>query len=142
MIVPDVNVLVAALRRDHPHHAPVRAVLPQLLAREPPLVPLVVVGALVRITTKARVFDPPESTESAFAFTDALLDVAGARIAQDDPATARRWQALCLRHRLAGDAVADAHLAAVALEQGASLVSLDRGFARFSGLRLVNPLDP
>ena len=34
----------------------------------------------------------------------------------------------------------DAVLAAHALELGATLVTLDRGFARFAPLRTVNPL--
>jgi predicted nucleic acid-binding protein len=38
--------------------------------------------------------------------------------------------------------VADAHLAAIAIEHGAELNSCDTDFARFAGLRWVNPLDP
>ncbi|MGQ0642079.1 MAG: PIN domain-containing protein [Gemmatimonadaceae bacterium] len=36
----------------------------------------------------------------------------------------------------------DAHLAALAMENGAELVSTDADFARFRHLRLVNPLRP
>ena len=36
--------------------------------------------------------------------------------------------------------IPDAYLAALALEQGATLVTADRGFARYEGLRLLNPL--
>ena len=35
--------------------------------------------------------------------------------------------------------VPDAHLAALALERNATLATLDRGFARFPGLRLLDP---
>ena len=41
-----------------------------------------------------------------------------------------------------GDLVPDAHLAALAIEHGLTLCSADRGFARFSGLRWENPLEP
>jgi predicted nucleic acid-binding protein len=34
----------------------------------------------------------------------------------------------------------DAHLAALAIEHGATLSTSDRDFARFPGLRLHNPL--
>ena len=34
----------------------------------------------------------------------------------------------------------DAHLAALALEHGATLASSDRDFSRFPGLKLINPL--
>ena len=40
-----------------------------------------------------------------------------------------------------GDTVPDAYLAAVAMEQGATWISADRGFARFAGLRWQHPLD-
>jgi predicted nucleic acid-binding protein len=39
----------------------------------------------------------------------------------------------------AGNLVGDAHLAALGLEHGASVVSFDRDFARFAGVRLVRP---
>jgi uncharacterized protein len=39
-----------------------------------------------------------------------------------------------------GNLVSDAHLAALAIEHGAELCSRDNDFARFSGLRWVDPL--
>jgi uncharacterized protein len=36
----------------------------------------------------------------------------------------------------------DAALAAIAIEHGATLYSTDRDFARFAGLRCINPLAP
>jgi predicted nucleic acid-binding protein len=41
----------------------------------------------------------------------------------------------------AGNLVSDAHLAALAIEHGAELNSCDTDFARFSGLRWVDPLN-
>jgi predicted nucleic acid-binding protein len=43
-------------------------------------------------------------------------------------------------NQAAGLLLTDAVLAAVAVEHGATLASTDRGFARFEGLRWVNPL--
>jgi hypothetical protein len=40
----------------------------------------------------------------------------------------------------AGNLTTDAHLAALAIEHGAVLYSCDTDFARFSGLRWVDPL--
>ena len=37
--------------------------------------------------------------------------------------------------------VSDAHLAAIAIESGATLYSSDRDFARFPNLKFINPLD-
>ena len=41
---------------------------------------------------------------------------------------------------MAGNLVSDAHLAALAIEHGAELCSCDTDFARFAGLRWVDPL--
>jgi predicted nucleic acid-binding protein len=40
----------------------------------------------------------------------------------------------------AGNLTSDAHLAAMAIEQGATLCSTDGDFARFPGIRYANPL--
>jgi predicted nucleic acid-binding protein len=40
----------------------------------------------------------------------------------------------------AGDLVTDAHLAALAIEHGATLESCDHDFGRFAGLRWEDPL--
>lgn len=39
-----------------------------------------------------------------------------------------------------GELIPDAHLAALAMEHGLTLCSTDRDFARFNGLKWVNPL--
>jgi predicted nucleic acid-binding protein len=40
-----------------------------------------------------------------------------------------------------GNLVPDAYLAALSIEQGATFVTTDTGFARFAGLRRMHPLD-
>ena len=40
-----------------------------------------------------------------------------------------------------GPLVMDAHLAALAVEHGATLATTDRDFARFSSLKIINPLE-
>jgi predicted nucleic acid-binding protein len=62
-----------------------------------------------------------------------------------DPPTATDQHAKVLGRLLAqaserSDLVADAHLAALAIEHGLTLYSADGDFARFSGLRWENPL--
>lgn len=49
---------------------------------------------------------------------------------------------LVRRHRLVANAIPDAHLAALAIEYGVGICSTDTDFARFDGLRWVNPLAP
>ncbi len=47
---------------------------------------------------------------------------------------------LIRRHQLRGNLISDAHLAALALEHGLTLVSADSDFARFPELSWTNPL--
>jgi predicted nucleic acid-binding protein len=57
----------------------------------------------------------------------------------------RHWDIfaeLCRSADVRGNLVPDVHLAAIAIEQGATLYSADRGFARYAGLRWRHPLDP
>lgn len=54
----------------------------------------------------------------------------------------RHWRifhGLVEQHGLCGD-IPDAYLAALALEQRATWVTTDRGFARYEGLRLLDPM--
>jgi predicted nucleic acid-binding protein len=56
----------------------------------------------------------------------------------------RHWQlfvALCRRVEAWGNLIPDAYHAALAMETGCDWVTLDRGFARFPGLKLLHPLD-
>jgi predicted nucleic acid-binding protein len=47
---------------------------------------------------------------------------------------------LARRGQAKGPLLMDAHLAALALEHGAALCSVDRDFTRCPGLRVVDPL--
>jgi predicted nucleic acid-binding protein len=53
---------------------------------------------------------------------------------------ARRWWEKALSGTL-GNLTSDAHLAAMALENGADIYSADYDFQRFQGVRHCNPLD-
>lgn len=56
----------------------------------------------------------------------------------------RHWSVfmdLCRRLNLRGNSIPDAYHAALALETGCEWITMDRGFARFPGLRWHHPLD-
>src|SRR5690242_7445877 len=98
-MTPDVNVLVAAARSDHPHHGVAREWLEQTLA-EPAsdatciLMPMVVAGFL-RLVTSSRIFNVPTTIEDAVGFVDRLLAVPGVQLAQLGPEWGR-FRQLCL----------------------------------------------
>ena len=138
----DVNVLVYAHRTDVPEHEPIRAWLDHArVGAEPLAIPHRVANGFVRVVTHPKVFQQPTPLADAMAFVDGLMG---------SPATLtigpgeRHWG---LVRRLAstvgatGNHVADAALAAIAIEHGAAWVSCDRGFARFPDLRWIHPLD-
>jgi len=96
---------------------------------------LALVG-FVRLATRRGILARPLETEDALGVVDDWLAAPHARLRE---ATPRHWP--ILRRLLAGAGVAgnltnDAHLAALAIEHGATLVSFDRDFERFAGLRL------
>lgn len=74
MILPDVNVLIYAFRRDLPEHALCRRWLDGVVSSDARfgLSPLVL-SAVVRITTNPRAFKTPSAVDEAFGFRDDLL---------------------------------------------------------------------
>lgn len=131
MPTPDVNVLVAAFRADHPRHPIARRWLQaQLAALQTAgrllLLPMVCV-AFVRLVSHARVFTVPATADEGLQFVDALLATPGCEmqvLGHEWPAFA----ALCRGRVLAGNLVQDAWIAASARAAGAVLVTFDRVF--------------
>jgi uncharacterized protein len=139
MNVLDVNVLVYAFQPACPAHAGWRAWL-EVARHEPFTIPDEVATGFVRIATNHRIFAPPATVSEAVVFVTALCSSPGWR----EPARpTRRWallEALCRARGLRGPQVPDAWLAALAVGWDATLVSADRGFSGFQGLRWSNPV--
>jgi toxin-antitoxin system PIN domain toxin len=141
-LLPDVNVLVYAHRPTESDMASrVREWLWSSTERGERLaLSTAVLASMVRIVTHPRILDTPSTPRDALTFTRSLLDDPQASVVVP---TSRHWpifQELVEELRLVGNDVPDAYIAALALDYGATLVSTDRGFRRFPGLRLVNPL--
>lgn len=132
-MTPDVNVLVAAARSDHPHHQVARAWLEGALAATRTgagfaLMPMVLASVL-RLLTSPKIFVEPTSTAEAVAFVDAVLAVPGVCLLALGPEWPRLRQ-LCLEAPLAGNDLPDAWLAAAVEQHGEHLVSFDRDFRK------------
>jgi uncharacterized protein len=96
--------------------------------------------AFVRIVTNRQLFEIPLTMDDAFDQVDAWLRAANVWV----PMPTERHQAY-LRRTLQSTVgrprlVSDAHLAALAMEHGLTLCSADADFARFPGLKWMNPL--
>ena len=132
-MTPDVNVLVAAARSDHPHHAVARVWLEETLAGAESgtvctLMPMVL-ARFLRLVTSAKIFKRPTSIEEAIGFIDALLSLPGTQLAELGPEW-KRLRTLCLDRKLSGNDLPDAWLAAAVAQRGEHLVSFDRDFRK------------
>ena len=142
MLFPDVNVLLQAYRSyDSPENLSLHNWLAAALSGPiPVVVSEAVLSSVVRIATHARVFKDPSPPSGALEFCDAVLAAPAARIVRPGSRHWAHFHTLVSDLRLRGNDVPDAYLAALALEQGATLVTRDRGFARFGTLRILDPL--
>jgi toxin-antitoxin system PIN domain toxin len=140
MILPDVNVLVHAHNSDSPVHEAARAWWDDCLAG-PQGVGLAWAAVLgfVRITTNRRIVARPLSVAAVMARIDAWLALPHFHIAHPSEGHFARRRAMLERLGTAGNLTTDAHLAVLAIERGYVLHSTDADFARFAGLRWVNP---
>jgi len=142
LIILDVNVVVAAHRADHPHHALVRPWFDELMAGDDRFgVPDGVWASFVRISTNRRIFEVPTPLSDAFDFLRSVRDQPNHTPTAPGDRHLELFEQLCCDFDAPGDLAMDAYLAAVTLEQGARLATLDRDFARFDPLETVRPSD-
>ncbi|MGQ0711200.1 MAG: TA system VapC family ribonuclease toxin [Rhodoferax sp.] len=133
-MTPDVNVLVAAFRTDHPHHASARHWLTLQLtpsstkASTLHLLPVVVAGFL-RVTTHPKVFQQPDTMEDAVAFIDSLMAYPHCAYQATSAAWAE-FKQVCLRGPVKAALVSDALIAANVVQTGDILATFDRDFHR------------
>jgi hypothetical protein len=142
MILVDANLLIYAVNSDAPAHRKARLWLERLLSGTDEVgLPWPVVLAFLRITTRHGILERPLSTEQALAYVDGWL--AQPCVTLVTPG-ATHW-AICRNLIRAtgssGNLTTDAHIAALALELGATICSADYDFRRFPGIAHVNPLE-
>ena len=77
MLLPDVNVLLYAHFEDStPDHSEYAAWLTRLATGpEPFALSVLVLAGFIRIATNRRIFDPPSTIDTAFAFVSSLWNV-------------------------------------------------------------------
>lgn len=142
-MTPDVNILIAASRLDHPHHEPARAWLEAALAKSAEgyslaILPMVASGFL-RLVTHPRVFVEPTPLDAALSFLRAVLDSPGVVL----PTLGSEWRTverLCTKHGLTGNAIPDAWIAAAAQHHHLHLVTFDKGFRKLLKASMVTVL--
>jgi len=141
MILPDINLLFHAYNQESPAHVGARAWWEQLMngAGAVGLAWAAILG-FVRVSTHPRILAHPLPVTSACALARAWLDQPQVTIVHPGGRHASILFDLLARLGTGGNLTTDAHLAALAIEHQAELHSTDADFARFPGLRWVNPL--
>jgi uncharacterized protein len=141
VILVDANLLIYAVDSDSPYHARASAWFADRLSGTTPIaLAWLVILTFLRITTRPGVMRRPQTPEQALGFVDEWL--AQPYVSLVGPGD-HHWP--LLRNLLkttgtAGNLVADAHLAALAIEHGYAIYSADNDFKRFPGVEHVNPL--
>ena len=141
MILVDANLLLYAYDSSSPRHASAKKWLETTLSSDEEVrIPLASALAFLRIGTHPSVFLRPLAARDAVAIVAEWLQ--RPRVELADP-TNGHWGILgplAEGGQARGPLMTDAHLAALTMEHGGVLCTTDRDFARFEGLRFMNPL--
>ncbi len=138
----DVNILVHAHREDSERHREMREWLETALDQpEGVAISDLALSGCLRVITHPKVFKQPTPLPLALQFIESLRNLDNVRVIAPGEKHWAIFVGLCRKAEARGNLVPDAYHAALAVETGCEWITLDRGFARFQGLRLVHPLD-
>lgn len=141
MKLVDANVLIYAVNSDAPHHQVSKRWLESELSAGVTVgMAWTVVLAFLRVTTRRGILERPLPVASAIAYVDSWLRLPSVVLVVPGPNHWSIMRALTATAGTAGNLTSDAHLAALALEGGWTVVSTDNDFRRFSGLEVFNPI--
>jgi toxin-antitoxin system PIN domain toxin len=141
MILVDANLLLYAYNSGVSHHPAARSWLEEALSgAEPVCFAWQVLLAFVRIATGPKPFSRPLRYDDALGLVSSWLEQPCVRLLEPGERHLQLLRQLGVPAQARGPIVMDAHLAALAVEHGATLCSTDRDFARFEGLKWRNPL--
>jgi toxin-antitoxin system PIN domain toxin len=140
VILPDVNVLIYAFRRDTPQHARCRAWLNRILSGDEAFgISPLSLAAVVRVTTNPRSYAAPSALAEAFAFGEELMAQPHCQVVTPGERHWNIFRNLCIETGTRGGDTTDGWYAALAIEWGCEWITLDRDYARFSGLHWSAP---
>jgi toxin-antitoxin system PIN domain toxin len=142
LILPDVNVLVYAHHARAENHTAYRSRWESIVNGDAAFaIADIVLSGFVRVVTHPKIFDLPMSVNDALTASEAIRARPNCTIVSPSD---RHWPIftdLCRRTAAKGNRVPDAFLAALAIDSGSELITADRGFARYPGLRWRHPLE-
>ncbi len=141
MILLDANLLIYAYDSLATEHSKARSWLERRFSGTEDIgLSWVTVLAFLRIATSRRYESDPMSTEEAASVVTGWIALQNVILVAP---TDRHWSILSEllpKSQARGPLIMDAHLAALAIEHGATLCTNDRDFLRFPGLKVEFPL--
>ncbi|MFV0459999.1 MAG: type II toxin-antitoxin system VapC family toxin [Actinomycetales bacterium] len=140
MKVVDANVLLYAVDADTTHHEGSRRWLDAALGGADTVgFTWLALTAFIRIPIKIGIFPSPLSSGEACEQVRSWLEAPGARVLEPTGQHITVLERLLRGVGSGGNLVSDAHLAAIAIEHGADIVSYDDVFGRFQDVRWHRP---
>lgn len=141
MIVPDINVLVYAMDASSPYHSTAWGWWSSALDGDEHIgLAWPVMMGYIRLTTNPKVMYAPQSVEQACGDVRSWLESPVTRVVSPGPEHMHVLERMFASGGATPNLIADAHLAAIAVENGGTVYSQDADFARFDGVRWINPL--
>ena len=141
MILIDANLLLYAYDESSSGHVPARSWLDAVFSgKEQVWLSWMTILAFLRISTNPRALQNPLTMREASEIVETWLERPQVDILNPGESHWQILRELVLDSQVRSQYVADAHLAALAIEHGATLYTHDRDFARFHGLKFVHPI--
>jgi len=141
MIVLDVNLLIYAYDTTCNEHRKARTWVEGAFSGDESIgLPWQTLSAFLRILTYPGLFGERFTMGQALAIIDQWVEMPHVRILAPGEHHWPRFRDMLVRGDVRGKLTTDAVLAALTIEYGGALYTNDRDFARFPGLRWVNPL--
>jgi len=141
MTIIDANLLIYFYNEDSKHHAAAAKWLDSLIDSTDQIgLPWITLWAFLRLSTSPRILPMPLSPDQAFSIVRDWMEQPSVIVVHPGPRHATILERLVVGTGARAGMVTDAALAALAIENGATLASADHDFRRFPDLKWVNPL--
>ncbi|MGA7343652.1 MAG: TA system VapC family ribonuclease toxin [Terracidiphilus sp.] len=141
MIVLDANLLLYAYDSASAEHRKARSWLENVFSGQEPIgLPWQTISAFLRVHTNSRLPGDRFTTDEAVHEIDRWMELPQVRLLAPGERHWGLFRQMLLQGQVRGPLVTDAELAALTIEYVGVLYTNDRDFARFPGLRWVNPL--
>ena len=135
--LPDVNVWLALLNHQHPHHSAAKAYWESAAGQRIAFCRITMLGLLRLSTNKVVMGGTPYTNSQAWQAYQTVIDLPEISFISEPPGIEVAMQKLTNSPKSGTPDWTDAYLAAFASLAGLRMVSFDKGFKHYSGLTLL-----